>query len=196
MGVGRVGLVAAGVMLGLLTAGCGGGSVHAARSSPTSTPTSAPATSPTVGATTTTVDATKAAILAAYRAEWADYDAVDTFPINPLDPRLSLHATGKQLITDRQALTRLSLLGHYDRGAVDLAPVVTDMDGDTATIMDCLFDHSEEVDGRTGVPQEAPNAGHTLDRFSMAEIDGAWYVSDSTIIKSGKLVDTCTPSGA
>jgi hypothetical protein len=182
-------------MLGVLAAGCGG-SVHAARSSPTTTATTAPATSTTIGSTTTTVDATRAAILAAYRAEWADYSVVDTFPINPLDPRLSLHATGKQLITDRQALTRLSLLGHYDRGAVDLAPVVTEVDASTATIMDCLFDHSVEVDGRSGAPQEAPNAGHTLDRFSMAEIDGAWYVSDSTIIKSGKLEDTCTPLGA
>jgi hypothetical protein len=52
------------------------------------------------------------------------------------------------------------------------------------------------VDGHTGAPQEAPNVGHTLDRFSMARIDGAWYVSDSTIIKSGKAVDACRPSVA
>ncbi len=55
-------------------------------------------TASTVAPTTTTVDPTKAAILAAYRAEWADVIAVSgKYPINPHDPRLSLHATGTQL---------------------------------------------------------------------------------------------------
>jgi hypothetical protein len=106
-----------------------------------------------------------------------------------------MHATGHQLTMVREALTRLSLLGHYDQGTVDLAPVVTEINSDTATITDCLFDHSVEVDGRTNSPVEAPNAGHTLDTFKMSRVDGAWYVSDSTILKSGKVVDACTPSG-
>ncbi|HEX9549335.1 MAG TPA: hypothetical protein VF942_18480, partial [Acidimicrobiales bacterium] len=152
-------------------------------------------TTTTAPATTTTLDPTKAAILAAYRASWADFIAVaDTYPVNPLDPRLPAHDTGKELTGVRQALTKLMVQRHYNRGSTELNPVVTSVLDDAATAMDCIFDHSVEVDGSTNTPVERPNVGHTLLRFTLSRINGNWFVSDSTALKSGRLEDACTPS--
>jgi hypothetical protein len=153
------------------------------------------ATAPTTAApTTTTVDPTKAAILAAYRAHWDDVIGVaETVPIKPLDPRLAEHTTGKQLLSEQQALTRLSVLGHYNQGSTDLSPTVTAVSGDSATVTDCIFDHSIEMDFRTKTAVEAPDIGHTLDVFVLTRVNGSWFVSDSTVMKSGKTGDECTP---
>lgn len=159
------------------------------------TTTTTTTTSSVVGVTTTTVDATKAAILAAYRAEWADFIAVaETFPVNPLSPRLAIHSIGNQLTAERQALTRLSLLGHVNRGATDLAPVVSTQTENGATITDCIMDHSVEVDNRTNIAVEKANVGHTLDQFTMTKISNAWFVSNSMVLESGKTKDACEPS--
>jgi len=150
-------------------------------------------TSSTVGATSTTVDATTGAILTAYRAEWADVIAVDTvYPVRPLDSRLKAHATGKQLLAVQQALTKLSLIRHYERGATDLSPVVTAVDGDSATVQDCIFDHSVEIDFVSNSPVEKPNLGHTLELYKMTRLNRLWYVSDSMVLGSGKSGDACT----
>ncbi len=123
MGEGRRKL-AASVALALAAAACtsGGGGGGKATSSST-----AVSTSITAGVTTTTLDPTKAAILAAYRASWADYIAVaHNFPVKPLDPRLAQHDTGKRTTSViSKALTQLNLMGHYNVGTTDLAPVVT-----------------------------------------------------------------------
>jgi hypothetical protein len=182
-------------MVGVLTVGCGGGSVHAARSAPT-TPTSvASTTTTTIGSTTTTVDATKAAILAAYRAEWADFLAVaETFPVQPLDPRLAAHASGKQLTHIQQFLTALSLKSHFGEGTVDLSPSVTSVTADTAIVTDCFFDHTVEADGRTRTPVEQPDTGHTLGQATLKLTGAGWQVADTTTIKSGKDQDSCAPT--
>jgi hypothetical protein len=86
------------------------------------------------------------------------------------------------------------VLRHYDRGATELHPVVSSINGDTAIVMDCDFDHSVEVDGQTNAPVEQPNLGHSLLRFTMTRTNGSWFVSDSTIVKTGKTGDACTPS--
>jgi hypothetical protein len=144
--------------------------------------------------TTTTVDPTKAAILAAYRAEWADVIAVDTvFPVHPQDPRLAQHAMGKQLTAIQQALTRLNVMSHYEKGQTELSPTVASIDGATATVRDCIFDHSVEVDSKTSSSVESANIGHTLDLFTMTKVGEKWYVSDSTVQGSGKSGDACVP---
>jgi hypothetical protein len=141
------------------------------------------------------LDATKAAILAAYRAEWADFLAVaETFPVRPLDPRLADHATGKQLTHLQQFLTVLSLQLHFGQGTVDLAPSVTSLSSNTATVMDCFFDHTVEADGRTHSAIEQPDIGHTLGQATLSLVAGAWFVADTTILKSGKAQDACTPA--
>jgi hypothetical protein len=152
-------------------------------------------TSTTGGTTSTTIDTTRAAILAAYRAEWSEFIAVaETFPVNPLDPRLAIHSIGNQLTAERKALTRLSVLGHVNRGPTDLAPVVSTVSASGATVTDCIMDHSVEVDHRTNSPVEPANIGHTLDQFTMTNVDGNWLVSNSMVLGSGKTKDACVPS--
>ncbi|MDQ6947619.1 MAG: hypothetical protein M3256_15455, partial [Actinomycetota bacterium] len=77
------------------------------------------------------------------------------------------------------------------KGATELSPVVTSVAGDSATVRDCIFDHSVEVDHKTNSPVELPNLGHTLDIFTMTRVAGKWYVSDSTVVGSGKAADAC-----
>jgi hypothetical protein len=157
-------------------------------------PSATSTTATTAAATTTTIDPTKAAILAAYRAGWADYIAVaETYPVQPLDPRLSAHSIGKELAAARKALARLSVINHFNRGPTDLSPVVEAVDGDSATVRDCILDHSVEVDAGTNTPVEQPDVGHTRNVFTMTKVNGAWYVSDSTITVSGRTVDACQP---
>jgi hypothetical protein len=177
------------VALALIAAAC-----HSSRPV-TAPPSTTTTTSTTVAVTTTTVDPTDAAILAAYIEHWNDVIAVDTvYPVAPLDPRIGDHAIGKQLTGERMALTHLSVLGHFERGTTEFHPVVTSIDGSTARISDCLLDHSVEVDHKTDLPVESPDIGHTLDDFTMTRFNGAWFVSDSTVIGSGKGGDACTPS--
>jgi hypothetical protein len=169
----------------LFAAACSGGG-HSSANKTTTT---------TAPATTTTLDPTKAAILDVYRAGWADYSAVaHTYPVNPLDPRLATHDTGKELTAERKALTKLMVLKHYNRGSTELHPVVTSVSNDSAIVMDCLFDHSVEVDGATNGPVEQPDVGHSLLQFTLTRVNGTWFVSDSTILKDGKTGGACTPS--
>jgi hypothetical protein len=177
------------VALAVVAAACtSGGGGKAAPGATSTTP------STTSGVTTTTVDPTKAAILAAYRAHWDDVIAVDTvFPIRALDPRIGNHVMGKQLTSERAALTRLDLVGHFERGATEFAPTVTAITGNIATVSDCLFDHSVEVDYQTNMPVENPDVGRTLDIFTLMLVNGSWLVADSMVIKSGKTGDACTP---
>jgi hypothetical protein len=183
----RIGALAA---LSLAVSGCSSGHHVTAPTSTSSAPPSSAAT------TTSTLDPTKAAILDAYRAAWADFVTIaGTFPVRPLDPRLTQHEDGRELTHDEQSLTLLSAKGHYTKGGIDLAPVVTSVVGDTATVMDCFFDHSVEVDARTGNPITTPDVGRTKDRFTMTRVSGVWYVSDSTILDPGTKRDACTPGG-
>ncbi len=156
---------------------------------PTPSSSAAPAT------TSTTVDPTRAAILAAYRAHWDDVIAVDTvFPVRPLDPRIGDHVVGKQLTSERAALSHLAGSNHFLKGVTEFSPTITMIAIDNATVTDCLFDHSVEVDFETNMPVESPDIGHTLDVFVMTRVNAAWYVSDSSVLKAGKTGDACTPS--
>jgi hypothetical protein len=173
-------------------AACGGGH-HTAAPAPTTSSTTPPTSA---GTTTTTLDPTKAAVLAAYRAAWTDFLAVaSTFPVRPLDPRLAQHESGAEFRHDQQSLTVLSAKGHYSKGGVDLAPIVVSFVDDSATVMDCLFDHSVEMDAKTHSPVSSPDVGHTSDRFTLTRANGRWFVSDSTILDPGTRRDACTPAG-
>ncbi len=183
--------VTAAVVL-LMGAACtGGGPSSDGPRATTSVPRSAPTTA---AATTTTLDPTTAAILAAYRASWVYYIAVsETYPVNGLDPRLSMHDTGNELASVRKSLTLLNAEGHYYVGPTDLAPVLISVQGISAIIMDCFFDHSVEVDRHTGKAVNVPDLGHTLATFTMTRIGGSWFVADSTVRNSGTTEDGCLP---
>jgi hypothetical protein len=176
----------------MLTCGCSSNRDAAPAKSTTTTVELTTTTVPV--STSTTVDPVSAAVLAAYRAHWDDFIAVaETFPVKPLDPRLAQHATGKQLTSEQQFLTQLSVQGHYAKGGIESHPVVTAINSTTATVNDCGFDHSVEMDGRSNTAVGTPDVGHTQSRSTLALINGNWFVSDSTILKSGGKEDACTP---
>jgi hypothetical protein len=148
-------------------------------------------TSTTAAVTTTTIDATVAAILAAYRASWADYLAVVTqFPVQPTDPRLSLHTTGVELDTIHISLTKAWLASEYAVGTIDLAPIVTAVNGATATVNDCYFDHTKIVNGKTGVTVNTGDTERTLINATMTLDAGTWKMANYQKVGSG-----CTPAG-
>ena len=180
-------LIAA-VALTVLAAACSSGGGKSAQ---------APNTTIASKSTTTTIDPTTAAILAAYRANWDVVEAVgSTFPVNPNDPRLSLHASGIQLQAEQNALNTLKEEGHFERGTVDLSPKVTSISQGTATVMECYLDHAVEMDEYTMQPVEKPDVGHTLVRFTLSQIGGEWLVSDAATLASGRTVDACDPSAS
>src|SRR5688500_8790290 len=87
------------VALTLGAAGCGGGGVDEAGSSPT---TVAPSTT-TVPAPTTTVLTDEQAVLAAYQGYW-DTWLVANDPPDPDHPDLARYATGAALARDKGAI--------------------------------------------------------------------------------------------
>jgi hypothetical protein len=134
--------------------------------------------------------------LSAYRAASEAFDAVaGAYPVNPADPRITQYDTSKDLAFVRNQLTLLKLKNHYQQGTVELHPVVTSVNGTTAIVTDCDFDHTVEVDATTKQPiaGSTPDVGHTLLRFTMTFVDSSWKVADSTIVKSGAKEDACTP---
>jgi hypothetical protein len=114
----------------------------------------------TAVATTTTRPSeadTKAAVLAAYRAYWADVVAVGK-TANWQSPRLAAHATGQALQRLRTHFRTMQAVGLIDLGAVKLSPKVTALRGRTAIIEDCI-DVSGFLlhDAKTRQPREKPD---------------------------------------
>lgn len=186
---------AAAVAIIAVTAGCSSNTNHGTAARTTAAPSVTSTTAAVSSSTTTTVDPNVDAVLTAYRAHWDDFIAVaEAFPVKPLDPRLAAHTTGRQLTSEQQALTRLSLQGRYASGTIEPHPVVQSLTGSTAVVVDCGFDHSVELDGKSHAVVEGPDVGHTQAQATLSLVDGRWLVSDSTILKSGAKEDTCTPS--
>jgi hypothetical protein len=114
----------------------------------------------TAVATTTTRPSeadTKAAVLAAYRAYWADVVAVGK-TANWQSPRLAAHATGQALQRLRTHFRTMQAVGLIDLGAVKLSPKVTALRSRTAIIEDCI-DVSGFLlhDAKTRQPREKPD---------------------------------------
>lgn len=155
-------------------------------------PTTGPPTSTAVSSSTTPTtslrDATTAAIVAGYRAEDAAFDAViSQYPVNPADPRLPATMTGLRLSTVVSSFQVLRIQGRYavDAATAELAPVVTDSNSTTATISDCLFDHSRIVDRRTGQTISGPDTRRTLEQVNMQLDAGTWKVSGFEQVGAG-----------
>jgi hypothetical protein len=114
----------------------------------------------TVAATTTTRPSkadTKAAVLAAYRAYWADVVAVGK-TADWRSPRLAKHATGQALEVVRTHFRTMKAAGLIDLGTVKLSPKVTTVRGRTAVVEDCI-DVSRFLlhDAKTRQPRERPD---------------------------------------
>jgi hypothetical protein len=123
--------------------------------------TSTTGQAPTTAATTTTTRPskadTKAAVLAAYRAYWADVVAVGK-TADWQSPRLAKHATGQALEKVRTHFRTMKAAGLIDLGTVKLSPKVTTVRGRTAVIEDCI-DVSRFLlhDAKTRQPRERPD---------------------------------------
>ena len=114
----------------------------------------------TAAATTTTRPSktdTKAAVLAAYRAYWADVVAVGK-TADWRSPRLAKHATGQALEKVRTHFRTMKAAGLIDLGTVKLSPKVTTVRGRTAVVEDCI-DVSRFLlhDAKTRQPRERPD---------------------------------------
>lgn len=125
---------------------------------------------------TTTVDP-RPAILAAYRAHWADViEAGKTADAN--SPRLDDHATGETLKTVRANYRKLQSDGEVVRGTVRLHPRVTSVRGSTAIVSDCN-DATDflRYDAKTGAPKEQRKTDIVEAEVTLRLINGAWLVS-------------------
>jgi hypothetical protein len=115
---------------------------------------------PAAAATTTTRPSQadiKAAVLAAYRAYWADVVAVGK-TADWQSPRLAKHARGQALEKVRTHFRTMKAAGLIDLGTVKLSPKVTTVRGRTAVVEDCI-DVSRFLlhDAKTRQPRERPD---------------------------------------
>jgi hypothetical protein len=143
-------------------------------------PSTASQASTTVAATTTSRPAaadTKAAVLAAYRAYWADVVAVGK-TASWQSPRLAEHATGQALQTLRSHFRTMKRVGLIDLGTVKLEPKVTRLRGRTAVVEDCI-DVSRFLlhDAKTRQPQEQPDPQPDHGIATLTLTDEGWKVS-------------------
>jgi hypothetical protein len=155
--------------------------------------TSTPAATAPVASTsntTTPQQASTAAILADYRtAQGILLADATSYPANPLDPRLAQHMTGAELRTVQNNLTVMRVQGLHGVGTFNLTPVVSAIDGTTATITDCIFDHTSTVNGRTGQVTTAADTTTTKNTITMVLDGGTWKISDNQRVGTG-----CIPS--
>jgi len=134
----------------------------------------------TAAATTTTRPSeadTKAAVLAAYRAYWADVVAVGK-TANWQSPRLAAHATGQALQRLRTHFRTMQAVGLIDLGTVKLSPKVTALRGRTAIIEDCI-DVSGFLlhDAKTRQPREKPDPRPDDGVATLTLTTNGWKVS-------------------
>jgi hypothetical protein len=125
---------------------------------------------------TTTADPTLA-ILAAYRAHWADViEAGKTADWR--SARLDDHATGETLQTVRDNYRKLQSDGEVVRGTVRLHPRVMSVKGSTAIVHDCN-DATDflRYDAKTGAPKEQRKTDIVEAEVTLRLINGSWKVS-------------------
>lgn len=118
-------------------------------------------TTSTTVATTTTIEPTKQAALAGYRAYWDAYLAAAD-PMDPNNPALTGAATGPALEAVQRSFLALRSAGKVIRGELDLAPQVTDLEADVATIEDCYGDDTGVYEAATGKREDAPTGQRHL----------------------------------
>ena len=135
---------------------------------------------PTTAATTTTRPSeadTKAAVLAAYRASWADVVAVAK-TADWQSPRLAAHTTGQALQRLRTHFRNLKTFGLITLGTVKLNPRVTTLRGRTAIVEDCV-DVSRFLlhDAKTRQPREKPDPRPNAGVATLTLTADGWKVS-------------------
>jgi hypothetical protein len=144
---------------------------------------------PTTAAATTTRPSaadTKTAVLAAYRASWADVVAVGK-TADWQSPRLAAHTTGQALQRLRTHFRNLKTFGLITSGTVELNPKVVALRGRTAVVEDCV-DVSRLLlhDAKTRQPREKPDPRPDAGVATLTLTADGWKVSKT--VGRGKCV--------
>jgi hypothetical protein len=168
----------------LALAACSGNS-NATDATATSTTRQAATATPTSTATTATTKESEAAVLAAYRAFWADVVAAAK-TADWRSPRLDDHATGKMLDRIRNQLRGLQFQGWVARGTIQVSPRLVGLASKKATVQDCV-DTSRFRRYDPNKRQWLDSGGGQPDRQRstlILDAQGHWKVTDSEV--SGK----------
>lgn len=146
-------------------------------------PTSAGA----AASTTTTLSLEQAAVWDGYRAFWQAYRALgaeeraaEPFTRATFDTELGPHVTGSAYGLLLESMSQGRLRGQFFRGPMpdhDPRPEIT-VQGDTATVRDCMLDPGEIYDGSRQTTVDPPSATRKLQIASMAFVDGSWRLSE------------------
>ena len=171
----------------IVAAACGGGGGHHEASPALSSTVVGGSTSTTTepSTPTTPLDSTRTAILAAYRAHWADIEAVDThYPVDPTNQILTDHMAATELNFVRSSLTVLNHLGQVLKGPpVDTSmATVKQLVGNAAVVTDCDLDQSVRVSAATGQTLDQPRTHRTLVNAEVELVGGAWKVTKLNIV--------------
>lgn len=145
--------------------------------------------------TPTTADpqaATKAEVIAAYRASWDEQLAVGRDPnATADDDRLRAHRTGNALATLQLSLVKHKARNEIYVGNVTVHPTVVDLGSDTATIRDCLDDATGTAIAATGEIVEPPTRVVTTLTVTMKLVGPVWKQSNYQDEKV-----SCTPAAS
>lgn len=175
--------VASVVLAGLVVAGCSGDDDKPSSAPSTTTATPAEETTSTTSSAPTTITTVvgtpdeNQAIIAAYRSFWDAYIAAAN-PMNPEHPALAERAVGEELDTVRRTILARKSAGEIFQGTMDLAPKVTSVLGDRATVRDCHDDNLVVLDAATGTVKEPDDPVRKLVSVALVRGDGGvWKVS-------------------
>ena len=136
----------------------------------------APAAAPT---TVGPQAATKAEVIAGYRAAFDDQLAVGRDPkATADDDRLRAHHTGDALATIQLSLVKFKSANKVYIGDLKLSPKVVELSGDTATVQDCLDDSTGAADANTGEIVEPATRVVTTVTAKMKKVGGVWKMAN------------------
>jgi len=156
---------------------------------PATSAVTAPATAPTAADPQA---ATKAEVIAAYRASWDEQLAVGRDPkATADDDRLRAHRTGDSLATIQLAMVKFKSAEKVYVGEVKLNPTVVELGPTTASIVDCVDDATGAANANTGEIVEPATRVIKKATVAMKLVGGVWKMSD---YRSEEL--PCTPAAS
>ncbi len=167
------------LVVGLFVAtGCGsGGSTR--RASATTSSTAAVVV--TTSTTADPVEAERTTVIDTYNASWDALSAIAAKPTgNPNDPALAATTADPLLTVLRRNLDGLRSSGLTEVGPFSPHPVILSLTPTTATIQDCQFDGTDQVNVSTGV-HVPPIYPHKLFIATVTLTSVGWRVTDRVL---------------
>ena len=131
--------------------------------------------------TPTTLGPTAAAVLSAYRAEWAAFEHAAATS-NIFDPMLPATMVDPQLQEVRRNLAGDKVNGIVGRGTFTLHPRITSLTSTMATVVDCAYSTSELVYADSGkpVPPSTPPEYDGV-KATLVLVGSTWKVSQQVV---------------